>query len=83
MILSGDSGVLSTRSSSSVSFLCMTSTASSVGTLVNSEVTSRASSASIRSSFTTPVKCLEFRTCEVVLPARGEITDATYLESLS
>ena len=66
-------------------FLCMTSTASSVGTLVNSEVTSkltRASSASTRSSFTTPVKCLEFRTCEVVLPARGEITDAMYLESL-
>ena len=63
----------------------MTSTASSVGTLVNSEVTSkltRASSASTRSSFTTPVKCLEFRTCEVVLPARGEITDAMYLESL-
>ena len=88
MILFGDSGVLSTRSSSSASFLCMTSIASSVGTLVNSEVTSkltRASSASTCSSFMTPVKpvmCLEFRTCEIVLPTRGEITDAMYLESL-
>ena len=63
----------------------MTSTASSVGTLVNSEVTSkltRASSTSTHSSFMTPVKCLEFRTCEVVLAARGEITDAMYLERL-
>ena len=41
MVLSSDSGVLSTRSSSSASFLCMTSTASSVGTLVNSEVTQK------------------------------------------
>ena len=85
MILSGDSEVLSTRSSSFTSFLCMTSTASSIGTLVNSEVTlklTRASSASTRSFFMTPVKCLEFRTCELVLPARGEITDAMYLESL-
>ena len=28
------------------------------------------------------MKCLEFRTSELVFPARGEITDAMYLESL-
>ena len=63
----------------------MTSTASLMGTLVNSEVTSkltRASSASIRTSFIIPIKCLEFKMCELVFPANGEITDAIYLESL-
>ena len=63
----------------------MTSTASSMGTLVNSEVTSeltRASSASTRTSSIIPTKCLEFKTCELVFPANGEITDAIYLESL-
>ena len=79
---SAGSRVRSTKSS--VNILWMTS-ASSMGTLVNSEVTSkltRASSASTHTSFIMPTKCLKFKTCELVFPANGEITDAIYLESL-
>ena len=60
----------------------MTSTASPVGTLVKSEDTSKLtndSSGLIVMSLIVSAKCLEFRTCELVLPAKGEIICGGYV----
>ena len=54
-----------------------------MGTLVNRDVTSKLTNSSLPTvtSLIVSAKCLEFKTCELVLPARGEMMKAMYLES--
>ena len=62
----------------------MTSTASTMGTLVKSEETSKLTGISFLSnlmSLIVSAKCLEFKTWDSVLPASGEIIEAICLES--
>ena len=85
--LSGKSGVLSAKISSSLSLAWMTYTASPMGTLVNSEDTSKLTTAhrllrQYSSFLIVSAKCLEFKTWELVSPTRGEMTEAMYLKSL-
>ena len=75
---SGESGV------SSFSLSQITSTTSPMGTLVNSGFTSKLTYYSSLPMVTTLIvsaKCLEFKTCKLILPASGEMMDAMYLES--
>ena len=61
----------------------MTYTTSPMGTLVKSEDTSKLTNSSFSltvMSLIVSVKCLEFKTWEIVFPARGEMTEAMYLE---
>ena len=60
-----------------LSFHSVTFLALSMGTLVKSKVTSKLT----RTSSCIPAKCFEFRTWDLVFPARGEVTDAMYLKA--
>ena len=63
----------------------MTWTASSIGTLVKREVMSKLTSISSSSTLRPAIismKCLEFFTCESVLPAKGDMREAMFFRQL-